>query len=89
VRPLWRPWASIGRRSGVDWASIAGTAITGHSLWALSEFQASTAAPIVRGKGMEGSNAARAQAHRDSDEIRTFRVGRDGGLMRRAAMRLT
>jgi hypothetical protein len=38
---------------------------------------------------MEGSNAARAQAHRDSDEIRTFRVGRDGGLMRRAAMRLT
>jgi hypothetical protein len=38
---------------------------------------------------MEGSNAARAQAHHDSDEIRTFRVGRDGGLMRRAAMRLT
>ena len=26
---------------------------------------------------------------RDSDEIRTFRVGRDGGLIRRAAMRLT
>jgi len=56
----------------------------------------------VRPQGQaEGSNAARAQAHvfapgeyvsirdRGSDEIRTFRVGRDGGLIRRAAMRLT
>jgi len=87
---------------GVNRASIAGTAITEHSLWALSEFQPSTAAPIVRPQGQaEGSNAARAQAHvfapgeyvsirdRDSDEIRTFRVGRDGGLIRRAAIRLS